>query len=463
MNEELAYSIHLGSDKNRTNKAKEIAKTNPSGTTSFSNNAIQNAKQLSDANKHNLRDYDKNRDDIFVIYGSNNLFNDVRDLYLQEFEQAKLEYNEKQTREDRKIKDYFNKISQDSQRDLACEIIIELGDMDFWKDKDMRYKKKMSDVYNEQVKDLMKVVPEFKVANAVIHYDETSPHMHIIGVPVKDDYKKGMKKQVAKSQIFTKSSLKVIQDEMRKHCIKSYNKFYDKTSELKKKQKGRNKDIAPQDMTDYREVKKQYEKKEKKLAEANKQTNKLDNTTKNINQILDNLKPAKFNKNNMVISNEDVEEIKNFTKDVNATTKTVRSVNDLNMAIKDFERTTFETIKEVSSLKYEIELKNNEISSLKKEISTKDKIINKLQTEKEKLKNELQKFKGFWHNLIKHFQNKIGFDKDEKYKYVSDDLYKNGIFDDNDNRIVNDVSRKIRPADELDNTNIKKKNNMELK
>ena len=463
MNEELAYSIHLGSDKNRTNKAIEIAKSNPSGTTSFSNNAIQNAKQLSDANKHNLRDYDKNRDDIFVIYGSNNLFNDVRGLYLQEFEQAKLEYNEKQTREDRKIKDYFNKISQDSQRDLACEIIIELGDMDFWKDKDMKYKKRMSDVYNEQVKDLMKVVPEFKVANAVIHYDETSPHMHIIGVPVKDDYKKGMKKQVAKSQIFTKNSLKVIQDEMRKCCIKSYNKFYDKTSELKKKQKGRNKDIPVEDMTDYRLVKKQYEKKEKKLAEANKQTYKLDNTTKDINQILDNLKPAKFNKNNMVISNEDVEKIKNFTKDVNSTTKTVRSVNDLNLAIKDFERTTFETIKEVSSLKYEIELKDNVISSLKSELSTKDKIINKLQTEKEKLKTELQKFKGFWHKLVKHFQNKIGFDKDEKYKYVSDDPYKNGIFNDNDNRIVNDVSRKVRPADEIDITKTKKKNNMELK
>ena len=398
-----------------------------------------------------------------MIYGSNNLFNDVRDLYLQEFEQAKLEYNEKQTREDRKIKDYFNKISQDSQRDLACKIIIELGDMDFWKDKDMKYKKRMSDVYNEQVKDLMKVVPEFKVANAVIHYDETSPHMHIIGVPVKVDYKKGMKKQVAKSQIFTKNSLKVIQDEMRKCCIKSYNKFYDKTSELKKKQKGRNKDIPVEDMTDYRLVKKQYEKKEKKLAEANKQTNKLDNTTKDINQILDNLKPAKFNKNNMVISNEDVEKIKNFTKDVNDTTKTVRSVNDLNMAIKDFEYSSFEIAKENRSLKYQIELNNNEITNLKSELSTKDKIINKLQTEKEKLKNELRKFKGFWHKLIKHFQNKIGFDKDEKYKYVSDDLYKNGIFDDNDNRIVNDILRKIKPADELNNTNIKKKNNMELK
>ena len=461
MNEELAYSIHLGSDKNRTNKAKEIAKTNPSGTTSFSNNAIQNAKQLSDANKHNLRDYDKNRDDIFVIYGSNNLFNDVRDLYLQEFEQARIEYNESQTREDRKIKDYFNKISQDSQRDLACEIIIELGDMDFWKNKDMKYKKRMSDVYNEQVKDLMKVVPEFKVANAVIHYDETSPHMHIIGVPVKDDYKKGMKKQVAKSQIFTKSSLKVIQDEMRKCCIKSYNKFYDKTSELKKKQKGRNKDIAPQDMTDYREVKKQYEKKEKKLAEANKQTNKLDNTTKDINQILDNLKPAKFNKNNMVISNEDVKKIKNFTKDVKDTTKTVRSVNDLNIAIRDFEHSAFEIEKENRSLKYQIEEKDKEIYNLKGELSAKDKIIGKLREEKESIKAQLHKFKEFWHNIMGHFHKKICYDKDNNYKIVSDDLYKNGIFTDDENEIANNIARKVKPKDEINNAkNNRKKNNV---
>ena len=72
MNEELAYSIHLGSDKNRTLKAKEIAKNNPSETTSFSNNAIQNKAGLSKANKHNLRDYNNRRNLIRVIYGTNN-------------------------------------------------------------------------------------------------------------------------------------------------------------------------------------------------------------------------------------------------------------------------------------------------------------------------------------------------------------------------------------------------------
>ena len=85
--------------------------------------------------------------------------------------------------------------------------------------------------------------------------------------------------------------------------------------------------------------------------------------------------------------------------------------------------------KENRSLKYQLELKDNEIDNLKSELSTKDKIIGKLRTEKEKLKDEVNKFKGFWRSLIKHFQNKIGFDKDEHYKYVSTDLYKNGIFD----------------------------------
>ena len=462
MEQELAYSFHLGSDKNKSKLAKKVAKENLSGTTSLSNNAIQNAKDLSDVNKHNLRDYDNQRELIRTIYGSNDIVNDVKELYLEEFEEARIEYNNKQTRNDRKIENYFVKINE-SQNDLACEIIVELGDMEFWNDKDKQYRLRMIDVYDEQVNDLVKILPTFKIANATIHFDETSPHMHIVGVPIIENCTRGMKKQVGKSQLFTKESLTKIQDKMRNACIKSFNKFYGMDVKLKEKQKGRNQDINVKDMSNYTNIKKQLAEKEKKLDKANKQTNKLDNTTKDINQILDNLKPAKFNKNNMVISNEDVEKIKNFTKDVNSTTKTVRSVNDLNLAIKDFERTTFETIKEVSSLKYEIELKDNVISSLKSELSTKDKIINKLQTEKEKLKTELQKFKGFWHKLVKHFQNKIGFDKDEKYKYVSDDPYKNGIFNDNDNRIVNDVSRKVRPADEIDITKTKKKNNMELK
>ena len=461
MEQQLAYSFHLGSDKNKSKSAKKVAKGNVSGTTSLSNNAIQNSNVLSKVNKHNLRDYDNEKDLIRVIRGTNDIVNDVKDLYLEEFEEARIEYNNKQTRNDRKIENYFMKINE-SQNDLACEIIVELGDMEFWKDKDKQYRLKMIDVYNEQVNDLVKILPTFKIANATIHFDETSPHMHIVGVPIIENCTRGMKKQVGKSQLFTKESLTKIQDKMRNACIKSFNKFYGMDIKLKEKQKGRNQDINVKDMSNYSNIKKQLAEKEKKLDKANKQTNKLDNTTKDINQILDNLKPAKFNKNNMVISNENVQKIKNFTKDVKDTTKTVRSVNDLNIAIRDFEHSAFEIEKENRSLKYQIEEKDNKISKLESEISSKDKHISKLQAEKERIKNELQKFKNFWRKLIKHFQSKIGFDKDEKYKYVSDDLYKNGIFDDNDNEIANNILRKVTIPDENKNNKLKKKNDFNL-
>jgi len=458
MEQELAYSFHLGSNKNKSKLAKKVAKENISGTTSLANNAIQNAKDLSDVNKHNLRDYDNQRELIRTIYGSNDIVNDVKELYLEQFEEARIEYNNKQTREDRKVKDYFKKVCE-SQNDIACEIIIELGDMDFWNDKDKEYRLKMIDVYNEQIKDLIKIVPTFKIANATIHFDETSPHMHIVGVPIVENCTRGMKKQVGKTKLFTKETLTAIQDKMRNACIKSFNKFYDIDFKLKEKQKGRNQDINVKDMGDYRKFKKQLEQKEQKLEKANNQIKKLDNTTKDIIQILDNLKPARLSKNNMVISNEDVEKIKNFAKDVKDTTKTVRSVNDLNMAIKDFEHSAFKVEQENRSLNYQIELKDEEIGKLKNELFSKDKIINKLKEEKDNLKSQLQKFKGFWHSIMSHFHKRICYDRDNNYKIVSDDLYKNGIFDDNDNEIVNNVRRKVKTIDEISNLKDKKKSN----
>ena len=458
MEQELAYSFHLGSDKNKSKLAKRVSKDNVSGTTSLSNNAIQNANDLSRVNKHNLRDYDKNKELIRVIYGTDNIINDVKDLYLKEFEESKLEYNNKQTRENRKIKDYFKKVCE-SQNDIACEIIIELGDMDFWNDKDQECRLKMIDVYNEQIKDLTKIVPTFKIANATIHFDETSPHMHIVGVPVVENCTRGMKKQVGKSKLFTKTSLTDIQDKMRNACIKSYNKFYKLDTRLKEKQKGRNQDINVKDMSNYKKFKKQLDKNAQKLAEANNQTEKLDNSSKDINSILDKLKPSKLNKNNNLISNEDVEKIKNFTKDVKDITKTVRSVNDLNMTVKDFEHSSFEIAQENSSLKYQLELKTDEINKLKRELSAKDKIISKLQAEKEKIKQELQKFKDFWYRIMRHFHKRICYDKDNNYKIVSDDLYKNGIFTEDENEIAISIARNVKPTDEINKDKKNKKKN----
>ena len=114
----------------------------------------------------------------------------------------------------------------------------------------------------------------------------------------------------------------------------------------------------------------------------------------------------------MVISSENVQIIKDYVENVKNTTKTIRSVNDLNMAIKDFEHSAFEIEKENRSLKYQLELKDDEIDSLKGELSAKDKIIGKLQAEKERLKQEIHKFKDFWHSIMGHFHKRICYDKD---------------------------------------------------
>ena len=74
MEQELAYSFHLGSDKNKSKLAKKVAKEIVSGTTSLSNNAIQNAKDLSDVTKHNLRDYDNQGQNQVALY----LFNSIK-------------------------------------------------------------------------------------------------------------------------------------------------------------------------------------------------------------------------------------------------------------------------------------------------------------------------------------------------------------------------------------------------
>ncbi|HCC03757.1 MAG TPA: hypothetical protein DEP51_02725 [Clostridiales bacterium] len=461
MEQELAYSFHLGSDKNKSKVAKKTAKGNVSGTTSLSNNAIQSANDLSKVNKHNLRDYDNQRELITTIYGTNDIVEDVKQVYIDEFEQARIEYNTNKTRADRKINNYFEKICN-SQNDIACEIIIELGDMDFWQNKNDEYKFKMTDVFNEQIQDLAKTLPTFKVANATIHFDETSPHMHVIGVPVIENCKRGMKKQVGKSQLFTKALLSEIQDKMRNACIKSYNKFYDVDSRLKTKQKGRNQDINVKDMGNYREIKRKLEQERKKLENANKQTKKIDNSSKDIVELLDNLKPMPFSKNNSQISNENIENIRDYIKDVTDVTKTVRNVNDLNISIKEFEHATFEIEKENKSLKYQIELKNEDIKELKDDLSAKEKLIIKLKEEKESLKAQIQKFKGFWHNLMSHFHKRITYDNDQNYKIVSDDLYKNGIFDDNDNEIANNIYRKVTIPDENKDNKLKKKNDSNL-
>ena len=157
--EELSYSLHLSNDKNKSKKARRSIKNTETGTTSLSNNAIQNHQQLSKVDKHNLRKYDEEQELISTIKGTSSIVEDTKNLYLDLFDEARINYNNKQVRDDRKIDDYFYKISNDDKHDLACEIIIEIGNMAYWEDKSLEEKYKMTDVFENQLKDLKEIVP----------------------------------------------------------------------------------------------------------------------------------------------------------------------------------------------------------------------------------------------------------------------------------------------------------------
>ena len=386
----------------------------------------------------------------------NCLIDYILDLVEYDFNVKKYFYPllaEKKNNETKQIEEEIKKLEQSKERLMRVFENGIIKEEDFAKDYEF-IEKKLAELDTKKIELLNFNKETFNPIHLLAERD--------IGVPVIDNCTRGMKKQVGKSQLFTKETLTKIQDKMRNACIKSYNKFYDVDIRLKEKQRGRNQDINVKDMGNYRETKRKLEQERKKLENANNQTKKIDNSSKDIIELLDNLKPMPFSKNNSQISNENIENIKNYIKDVTDVTKTVRSVNDLNISIKEFEHATFEIEKENKSLKNQIELKNEDIKELKNDLSAKEKIITKLKEEKESLKAQFQKFKVFWHSLMSHFHKRITYDNDQNYKIVSDDLYRNGIFDDNDNEIANNIYRKVTIPDENKNNKLKKKNDFNL-
>ena len=96
--------------------------------------AITSKSKLAGVAKHNLRKYkseEYSANNIFLIYGTDNLVQDVKAVYRQEFDEALKVYNENQTRADRKIEDYFEHVANKEQ-DMAVEIIIQIGDRAYW-------------------------------------------------------------------------------------------------------------------------------------------------------------------------------------------------------------------------------------------------------------------------------------------------------------------------------------------
>ena len=426
---ELPYSFHLGRNKNRTTSSRSNAKNNLSNSTSLANNGIQNYQQLSKVNNHDFRKYDQDTRGIYTLKGCNDIIYDVKQFYKTEFEEARLEYNNKQSRPSRRIEDYFEYVNKDEKRDLACEIIIELGNIEFWDTKDDEYKEKMVKVYSENLKCLEELVPEFKITNAVVHLDERSPHMHIVGVPVKDDCKTGLSKQTNKSSVFTKDRLEHIQNVMRENCIKEFNKEYEENFTLKEKEKGRNKDIHIKDMVDYQELKKELEINKKSIDKSNEKIKSINKSASDFKNLLDDLEESRFG--GYKLNNQQKGRLKDLLKDVESLTDYFDNckniINNLG-AINENLKNQKEENKKLNRSNNDLIVSNRKLTNELKEQNNANNLLKLVIRDKEDKHLDLVAY------LCKHANSK---------DYTTSRLFKQMTIDLNDKRFISDKEQKI--------------------
>ena len=142
--------------------------------------------------KFHAKNTDPERSYLNVEYCNEN----VKDVYHELFDEALARYNEKQTRSDRRIDDYYEKIRSGKQEKPFHEIILQIGDKDNMgaKTENGQLAAKVLDKY---MWDFQRRNPTLRVFSAYLHMDEATPHLHIDFVPYTTGSKRGLDTRVS--------------------------------------------------------------------------------------------------------------------------------------------------------------------------------------------------------------------------------------------------------------------------
>lgn len=116
---------------------------------------------------------------------------DIKEIYHELFDKVLSEYNAKQKRKDRIIKDYYEHIFHSKQEKTFYELIVQIGN------KDDTACGTNDGILATQIlerfsNDFSKRNPHIKVFNSVIHLDEATPHLHIDFIPFATEQKRGL-------------------------------------------------------------------------------------------------------------------------------------------------------------------------------------------------------------------------------------------------------------------------------
>lgn len=126
----------------------------------------------------------------------------VKDVYHELFDEALARYNEKQTRSDRRIDDYYEKIRSGKQEKPFHEIILQIGDKDNMGAK-TENGQLVAKVLDKYMRNFQRRNPTLRVFSAYLHMGEATPHLHINFVPYTMGSKRGLDTRVSLKQAFS--------------------------------------------------------------------------------------------------------------------------------------------------------------------------------------------------------------------------------------------------------------------
>ena len=131
----------------------------------------------------------------------------IKDIYHQLFDEALKKYNAKQTRNDRKIDDYYEKIRSSKQEKPFHELILQIGDRETM-NSESENGEMAKQILDEYFQDFQERNPQLRVFSAHLHMDEATPHLHIDFVPFTTGSKRGLETRVSLKQALSMQGFK---------------------------------------------------------------------------------------------------------------------------------------------------------------------------------------------------------------------------------------------------------------
>ena len=145
--------------------------------------------------KFHAKNTDPERSHLNITYCQEN----IKAVYHELFDEALERYNAKQTRADRRIENYYEKIRSGKQEKPFHEIILQVGNKDDMS-ADSDEGRLAAAVLDEYMKAFQERNPNLRVFSAHLHMDEATPHLHIDFVPFTTGSKRGLDTRVSLKQ-----------------------------------------------------------------------------------------------------------------------------------------------------------------------------------------------------------------------------------------------------------------------